>query len=67
MGKMVQHPRNNIVSARVSDEILATLDEARGPRSRSDYISDAVIEKSLRDRQAQFSREICSRMEGEEL
>ncbi len=51
MGKMIENPRYNIVTVRISDYELAELDIMRKGKKRSQILLEAVQEKIINDRQ----------------
>lgn len=51
MGKMIEHPRYNIVCTRLSDADYFALVEALRGRSMAEYLQQAISEKLIRDGQ----------------
>lgn len=51
MGKMIENPRYNIVSTRISDPAYFGVIEALQGRSLAEYLCQAINEKLIRDRQ----------------
>jgi len=45
VGKMVESPRYNVVSARLDDDEWCQLQDIRGEVSQSDFVRQAVLEK----------------------
>lgn len=64
MGKMVEHPRYNVLSCRVSDDTRRCITHALGGRSIQDYLHAAIEEKLIRDRQARIDTAI-TQMKGQ--
>lgn len=54
MGKTKEHPRYNIVTARISTAVADALREMYPGRSRSSIISEALADKIIRDRQGHY-------------
>ena len=52
MPKLIDNPRYNVVSARLSDEEKQLLDEARGRIAQSDFARTAILEKIERGQTA---------------
>jgi len=58
MGRLKQHPRYNVLSCRVSDEIRQCVDHARERVTVDEYIRTALEEKLIRDRQERINQ-VC--------
>ena len=54
MGKMIENPRYNIVTVRISDYELAELDIMRKGRKRSHILLEAIQEKIIQERQSRI-------------
>ena len=54
MGKMIEHPRYNIVTVRISDYELAELDIMRKGRKRSQILLEAIQEKIIQEKQSRI-------------
>jgi len=49
MGKMIENPRYNVVSARLTDDEKARLNKVRGRMAQSEFARTAVLEKMERE------------------
>lgn len=54
MGVMKEHPRYNVLSCRVSDELKQSISHALDGSSVQEYIHAAIEEKLISDRQARI-------------
>jgi len=51
MGRMKPHPKYNVISCRVSDDIRDCINHALDGRTVQDYLHSAIEEKLISDRQ----------------
>lgn len=55
MGRMKPHPKYNVISCRVSDDIRACIDHALSGRSMQEYLHSAIEEKLTSERQTRMN------------
>lgn len=58
MGKMLENPRNNVLSFRATDEDTSEIRRAAGDLPVADFLAEAVREKLINDRQRQFNSQL---------
>lgn len=54
MGRMKQHPRYNVVSCRVGDDLRASIAHALGGRSMQEFVHAAIEGLLIDERQARI-------------
>ena len=60
MGKMIEHPRGNVISCRISDAAYAELIRLYPGKTRADILSEALADKVIRARQTELDRPLRS-------
>lgn len=58
MGRMKENPRYNVISLRVSDEELESIEKLSGNNPRSEFLLAAVVEKIQREEEARFRSQV---------
>lgn len=58
MGRMIEHPRYNIVSTRLADVTYFDLVGTLNGRTVADFLASAVEEKLIRERQTELDESL---------